>query len=136
MKINNLKLAFQTLEEGYKIYISNCDKSLSDMLADSCVKRFEYTIETSIKTMKKFLKEIYFVDEKDLTVNNIFRLMEGYGFISSWLQWKNYYQSRNNTTHEYNLSKSRELLNLIPQYIEDTAFLLRELQGKLDSNDD
>jgi nucleotidyltransferase substrate binding protein (TIGR01987 family) len=135
MNINNLKSAFQTLKEGYKKYVSNRDKTLSDMLADSCVKRFEYTIETSIKTMRKFLKEIYFIDEKDLTVNNIFRLMEGYGFISSWQQWKNYYQSRNDTAHEYNFTKSRELLKFIPQYIEDIAFLLKKLQEKLDTND-
>jgi nucleotidyltransferase substrate binding protein (TIGR01987 family) len=131
MNINNLKSALQTLEEGYKTYTSNYEKSFSDMLADSCVKRFEYTLETAIKTMKKFLKEIYFADEKDLTVNNIFRLMEGYEFISSWQEWKNYYQSRNDTAHEYNIQKSRELLKLIPKYIEDVTFLVQKLQEKL-----
>jgi hypothetical protein len=84
MNINNLKSALQILDEGYKTYSSNCEKSFSDMLADSCIKRFEYTLEIAIKTMKKFLKEIYFVDERDLTVNNIFKLMEGYEFISSF----------------------------------------------------
>ncbi|MDR3179625.1 MAG: nucleotidyltransferase substrate binding protein [Holosporaceae bacterium] len=132
MNINNLKSALQTLEEGYKIYASNCEKSFSDMLADSCIKRFEYTLETAIKTMKKFLKEVYFVDEKDLTVNNMFKLMEGYEFISSWHQWRNYYQSRNNTAHEYNIRKSRELLNIIPEYIKDVTSLVQKLQEKIE----
>lgn len=82
--------------------------------------------------MKKFLKEVYFVDEKDLTVNNMFKLMEGYEFISSWHQWRNYYQSRNNTAHEYNIRKSRELLNIIPEYIKDVTSLVQKLQEKIE----
>ncbi|GHT91289.1 hypothetical protein FACS1894122_03430 [Alphaproteobacteria bacterium] len=131
MNIDNLNYSLRTLKVGYSKYCDNLSSTLIDMLADSCVKRFEYTLETSIKTMKRFLKEIYFVDEKDLTVNNIFRLMQGYEFITSWETWKNYYQSRNETTHEYNIQKSRELIKLIPQYIEDATLLLNKLESKL-----
>jgi nucleotidyltransferase substrate binding protein (TIGR01987 family) len=137
MNTKTLNKAFCSLKDGYETFASNNQNNVvKDMLADSCVKRFEYTIELAIKTMKRLLKEIYFIDEKDLTVNNIFRLMEGYGFIKSWIQWKEYYKNRNNTVHEYDIEKSRELLKLIPNFIEDTAFLVEKLLITLEQNND
>lgn len=135
MNINNLISALSTLQSGYAQFQNNKDLNIKDMLADSCVKRFEYTIETAIKLMRKFLKQIYFIDEKDLTINNIFRLMEGYEFINSWESWKNYYQRRNDTSHEYNIEKSRELINLIPQFMQDISFLVKNLEKALLNND-
>ena len=135
MNISNLISAFNTLKIGLDLYLKNANKDINDMLADSCVKRFEYTLETAIKLMKKFLKQIYFIDEKDLTVNNIFRLMNGYGFIKSWETWREYYQKRNDTAHEYNIQKSRELISIIPSFITDTIFLINSLEKKLSENE-
>ena len=135
IKIDNLTSALLTLKTGFELFQNNNDQEIKDMLADSCVKRFEYTLETSIKLMRKILKQVYFTNEKDLTVNNIFRLMEGYKFIISWENWKNYYQKRNDTSHEYNLQKSRELLKIIPAFIKDTEFLIKNLNSALIQNE-
>lgn len=117
IKIDNLTSSLETLKIGFASFDKYRDSDISDMLADSCVKSFEYTLETAIKLIKKFLKQIYSIAEKDLTVNNTFRLMEGYGFINYWEKWKDYYARRNDTSHEYNLQKSRELLEIIPSFI-------------------
>lgn len=60
--------------------------------------------------------------------------MEGYGYAKDWQKWKEYYQKRNNTAHEYNLEKSRKLLEIIPDFIKDMAYLVEILKEKL--NDD
>ena len=60
--------------------------------------------------MKKFLMKTYGKTEQELTMNNIFRLMQGYGYIENWETWRDYYQKRNNTAHEYSLEKSRVLI--------------------------
>lgn len=101
------------------------------MLEDSCIKRFEYTLEIARKTMKRVLKNIYGKSEEELTVNNIFRFMQGYNFIPNWENWRGYYEKRNNTTHEYNLEKSRKLLSVIPDFINDVDILTRNLEEKL-----
>lgn len=103
------------------------NSDISDMLEDSCVKRFEYTLETSVKLMKRFLKQIYSINERDLTVNNTFRLMEGYGFITSWESWRKYYQYRNETSHEYNLNKSRNVIEVLPLFVKDVEILVSNL---------
>jgi len=138
MNINILNKSLITLKNGYEVLTTTHyeNSAVNEMLADSCVKRFEYTIESSIKIMKRFLKKVYAVDEKDLTVNNAFRLMEGYGFITSWETWKLYYENRNNTAHEYDIDKSRELLKFIPDFIEDATFLLENLKKKLEQSND
>lgn len=107
----------------------SCD--FVDMLEDSCIKRFEYTLEIARKTMKRVLKLVYGKSEEELTVNNTFRFMQGYNIILNWENWRDYYEKRNNTAHEYNLEKSRKLLEIIPDFIADVDILIKNLKEKL-----
>lgn len=130
--INALTNALTSLNNCWEIYLlKKEDTSITDIVADSCVKRFEYTMETSLKLMRKYLKLIYAKDDKELTVNNIFRLMAGYDMITNWENWKMYYAKRNDTSHEYNIEKARELLKIIPQFISDVDFLVNSFENAL-----
>lgn len=129
--ITNLKSALQTLQASMKTLEENKSCDFVDMLEDSCIKRFEYTLEIARKTMKRVLKKLYGKSEEELTVNNTFRLIQGYKLIPQWKNWKEYYEKRNNTAHEYNLEKSRALIEIIPRFITDTKTLIRNIEGKL-----
>lgn len=124
--IEALPSSFNTLKYCWGVYEQKkSDVSIVDIIADSCVKRFEYTMETALKLMRKYLKLAYAKDDKELTVNNIFRLMAGYTLISDWESWKLYYAKRNDTSHEYNIAKARELLKILPDFIADVDFLIK-----------
>lgn len=129
--ISNLKSALNTLKASMHTLEENRTCDFADMLEDSCIKRFEYTLEIARKLMKKVLKQIYGKSEEELTVNNTFRFMQGYKFIENWENWREYYEKRNNTAHEYNLEKSRKLIAIIPKFIEDTELLVKNLDIKL-----
>lgn len=129
--ITNLKNCIDALMECIDAYKSNTNEQMQGFIEDSCVKRFEFTVETAWKTMKKYLKEAYGKDDKELTMNNIFRLMEGYGFIKSWEVWRAYYDQRNDTSHEYNRSKALNLLKSMDSLLEDTKYLYAELEKEL-----
>lgn len=129
--LSNLKSALKTLKSSIDTLDENKTCSFSDMLEDSCIKRFEYTLEISRKLMKRVLKKIYGKTEEELTVNNVFRFMQGYKFIPNWENWREYYEKRNNTAHEYNLEKSRKLIEIIPDFINDTEILVKNLEEKL-----
>ncbi len=129
--LTNLKSALQTLKTSMEKLDENKTCDFVDMLEDSCIKRFEYTLEIARKTMKRVLKKIYGKNEEELTVNNTFRFMEGYKFIDNWENWQQYYEKRNNTAHEYNLEKSRKLLEIIPAFIKDTEVLVKNLDKNL-----
>ena len=127
LDIESLRKAKESLRISYNVYQKGSeDPEMCDIYADSCVKRFEYTFETAWKTMKKYFKLQYSKKEEELTMNNIFRFMESYGFTEAWLRWKEYYRQRNNTSHEYNIEKSRELLAIIPDFLNDIDFLLKK----------
>lgn len=132
--ITNLKSAFETLKSSMEVLEENKTCDFVDMLEDSCIKRFEYTLEIARKIMKRILKKIYGKTEEELTVNNTFRFMQGYKFIPNWEHWKLYYEKRNNTAHEYNLEKSRALIEIIPQFIEDTNILITNIGRKLEND--
>ena len=128
--IDALRNAFDTLKDCWTVYMQKKDDAaLADIVADSCVKRFEYTMETALKLMRKYLKLAYAKDDKELTVNNIFRLMAGYDMVANWENWKLYYAKRNDTSHEYNIAKARELLKIMPDFINDVDFLIRAFDG-------
>lgn len=125
--IKILKSCIDSLKECIEAYKSNTDKKIQGFIEDSCVKRFEFTVETSWKTMKRYLKVVYGKDDKELTMNNIFRLMEGYGFIKSWEAWRGYYDQRNDTSHEYNQKKAI-VLNSMDNLLNDINYFYNSLQ--------
>jgi len=128
IKTENLGNAYKTLLECYNDYLANQDSVLLQYIADSCVKRFEYTLETAWKLAKKIFIQKYGKTELELTINNIFRFMQGYGYAQNWESWRDYYQKRNNTAHEYSLEKSRQLMEIIPNFMKDVEFFLEKLQ--------
>ncbi|MCQ2754436.1 MAG: nucleotidyltransferase substrate binding protein [bacterium] len=132
--ITNLEEAYKTLKQCYVDFQSNQNSVLIEYIEDSCVKRFEYTLETAWKLMKKILAKKYGKTQEELTINNIFRFMQGYGYTENWENWKKYYELRNNTAHEYNLIKSRELMKIIPDFIRDAEFLISKLSEESDDN--
>ena len=127
LDIESLRIAKISLEKVLQVYNEgNVDEEMCNIFADSCIKRFEYTFETAWKVMKKYFKLQYAKTEEELTMNNIFRYMESYGFTTSWLKWKDYYSQRNNTAHEYNFEKARRLINIVPDFLAEVNFLLQK----------
>lgn len=131
LDITNLRNCIDSLSECIEAYNTITNKQMRGFIEDSCVKRFEFTVETSWKTMKKYLKEVYGKEDKELTMNNIFRLMQGYGFIKSWETWREYYDRRNDTSHEYNREKAMKILKSMNGLLEDANYLYTELEKEL-----
>ncbi len=127
IKTENLENAYKTLLECYNDYLANQNSVLLQYIADSCVKRFEYTLETAWKLAKKIFIHKYGKSDQELTINNIFRFMQGYGYTENWESWRDYYQKRNNTAPEYSLEKSRQLMEIIPDFIKNVEFFLEKL---------
>jgi nucleotidyltransferase substrate binding protein (TIGR01987 family) len=131
LDLTNLKNSFNTLEECYSDYIKQSDEKMKNYIKDSCIKRFEYTYETAKKIMNKFLKKEYDKTEKDLSINNIFREMYGLGLIDNFENWVDYREKRNTTSHEYDITKTYPIIDIIPSFIEDTRFLIEKLDSIL-----
>lgn len=132
INFDNLQSAYLTLKDCYRDYCKNQTSEFIDYIADSCVKRFEYTLETAWKLAKKIFINKYGKTEQELSMNNIFRFMEGYGYAKNWERWKNYYQKRNDTAHEYDFVKSRTLISVIPDFLSDVEYFINKLKEEQD----
>lgn len=131
LNLDILKNSLKTLKECYDDYSTEPNKKIKDYIKDSCIKRFEYTYETSKKIMNKFLKKEYDKSEKDLTINNIFREMYGLDLIKNFENWADYREKRNFTSHEYNEKYTDSIIAVIPDFISDVEYLINRLEGIL-----
>ena len=131
LSLINLENSFNTLQECFNDYCNQKDEKLQSYIKDSCIKRFEYTYETSKKIMNKFLKKEYDKTEKDLSINNIFREMYGLNLIENFEHWAEYRELRNLTSHEYNDKNTYKIIEVIPRFIKDVEFLINNLNGVL-----
>lgn len=77
LRIDALRQSLKPLREAWAAYQNNKENELTSIIADSCVQRYEYTLETAGKLMKKYLKQTYGKSDEELTINNIFRLAMG-----------------------------------------------------------
>lgn len=131
LDLNLLKNSLKTLKECYEDLGLQKDEKMRTYVKDSCVKRFEYTYETAKKIMNKFLKKEYDKTESELSINNIFREMYGLNLIKNFQNWVNYREKRNFTSHEYNITLTYSILDIVPDFIEDTEYLINELEQVL-----
>lgn len=131
LDLSNLKNSIQTLSECYYDYTKQSDEKLKNYIKDSCIKRFEYTYETSKKFMNKFLKKEYDKKEKELAINNIFREMYSLDLIENFENWVDYREKRNCTLNEYNDGNTYLIIDIIPQFIKDVEYLINSLDGVL-----
>ena len=134
MDVSNLSECLNTLKECSDFYNAAEEAKMKEFLGDAYIQRFEYTLEIAWKTMKRYLKQMHGKEDKDLTVNNIFRMMENYGFIRSWETWRKYYEYRNNTSHEYDQTKALELISKIAGFIEECEYFYARLSEALEND--
>lgn len=74
LRIDALRQSLKPLREAWAAYQNNKENELTSIIADACVQRYEYTLETAWKLMKKYLKQTYGKSDEELAINNIFRL--------------------------------------------------------------
>lgn len=131
LNLNVLKNSVSTLKECYEDLNAQKDEKIKTYIKDSCIQRFEYTYETAKKIMNKFLKKEYDKQDKDLTINNIFREMFGLGLIENFENWVEYREKRNLTSHEYNIELTYPIVDIVPKFICDVEFLIKNLEKVL-----
>lgn len=134
LDLSNIKNAIATLEEAINYYNTDVEQPIKNMYADSCIQRFEYTYELSWKIMKKYLKLFFNKTEQELTIKNIFRYMEGYELIKDWTKWVEYNDTRNNTSHEYNLNKAQFVLTVLQTFLDDVKNFIICLEKSINEN--
>lgn len=117
---NQLIQAVARLEEVLKM-------KTSDVIKDSAIQRFEFSLDLAWKTLKAFLEE-----KNGILVNSpkeAFREAFRQGLIEYEENWLTMVDLRNQTVHTYNQDLADKIYSQLPIFLP----LFKSLLGKLDT---
>jgi nucleotidyltransferase substrate binding protein (TIGR01987 family) len=119
-KLNELKKALNRLKEALAA-------PKSDIVRDSVIQRFEFTVELSWKVLQRYLKSSG-VGEL-LTPKNVFREAAKLGIVKDPEAWIKFIDARNLSSHTYNESLAEEVYSsalLLPPYAEELVQIIEQ----------
>lgn len=101
-------------------------------LRDACIQRFEYTFELSWKMLKRQLEEeVASAAEVDgYSFKQLVRVGGERGLVADVVQWFDYREKRNLTSHVYDEEKARQVYAVLARFAESAAALLARLQER------
>jgi nucleotidyltransferase substrate binding protein (TIGR01987 family) len=128
LDLSTLNKALARLDEGYSRYLLD----VRDLqIRDGLIQRFEFTYEISHKMLKRHL---------EMTSPNpdIFDAMPFADLIrtgkelsilkSDWSAWKIFREMRAKTSHTYDEEIAQTVVQVIPDFIEETRYLGQQLE--------
>ena len=128
LDLSALHKALVRLDEGYQRYLLD----VQDLqIRDGLIQRFEFTYEISHKMLKRHL---------EMTSPNpdIFDAMPFADLIrtgkelsilkSDWSAWKLFREMRAKTSHTYDEEIAQTVVQVIPDFIEETRYLAQQLE--------
>jgi nucleotidyltransferase substrate binding protein (TIGR01987 family) len=129
-----LEKALATLKEAWHEY----QKDISNtFVRDSVTQRFEYTYELSHKTLRRFLAESESsrAEIMELMFNDLIRLANKRGLLLNNLEtWDKYRKARNLISHNHYEFNAKEIMIIIPVFIEEVETELNVIKEKLCPN--
>ena len=132
--ITSLKKALATLEEVLVEYDKDKDNAF---VRDSCVKRFEYTYELSIKMLRRYLLETEASISKDgldglISFKDLVRMGLAKGlFKSSVEKWNEYRDARNLTSHTYELKNAETVIAVAFELAKEVREYVDQLEKQI-----
>ncbi|MHB8177172.1 MAG: nucleotidyltransferase substrate binding protein [Vulcanimicrobiaceae bacterium] len=130
LDLTPLENAVKRLAEGLVRY----EKDVTDtQIRDGLIQRFEFTYELSHKMLKRYLESISPSPEQfDLmTFADLVRSGNEQGvLLGDWSSWKNYREMRAKTSHVYNEENALEVVQVIPAFLKEAGYLLKQLQKR------
>jgi nucleotidyltransferase substrate binding protein (TIGR01987 family) len=139
LDLTSLENAIKQLKESLEFAGSQMAKenpALARQFRAASIQAFEITYELTHKILKRFLET---TDASPDTIDkmsfqDLIRTGAEKGLLlNSWDQWRNYRQSRNNTSHTYDEQMAETVFSDIPAFLKEAEFLLSEIQERQNS---
>ena len=121
-------MRFAEIMNVYKDESANLPEPYLDIVRDSLVKRFEYTLEVAWKSCKRYLLEEGFLEATTGSQKSIMRLAAEVGVIRRADSWMHYINARQNTSYDY--SEADCVLAIVDEFYPDVINLYQTLSGK------
>jgi nucleotidyltransferase substrate binding protein (TIGR01987 family) len=125
--ISSLKKALQTLDTGLAALAATPEDKF---IRDACIKRFEYSYETSHKMLRRYLAASE-PAVHEMSFPSLIRLGYERGLLAqSWDVWMQFRDARNATIDAYDEAIAEELVGKIPAFAVAARFMFVQIEAQ------
>ena len=129
LDLSALKNALNRLVEGNDRYLKDINDT---QIRDGLIKRYEFTYEISHKILKRHLE----LSSPNPTVfdsmafSDLIRTGNEQSLLKNdWTKWKIFREMRSKSSHTYDEQIAKEVVSIIPDFIDEAKFLLKKLEN-------
>jgi nucleotidyltransferase substrate binding protein (TIGR01987 family) len=100
------------------------------LLRDGLIQRFEFTYSLCERMLRRFLEVTSSAGEDidAMSFPTLIRTASERGLLlHGWDRWEVYRRARNKTSHTYNEGVALEVLELLPDFLTETKYMLERL---------
>ncbi|MBF0627409.1 MAG: nucleotidyltransferase substrate binding protein [Magnetococcales bacterium] len=130
LDLSSFANAVERFAEGLEALAQQPGHSL---IRDGVIQRFEFTYELAHKMLRRYLEMTDASPESfdGMTFQDLIRTGNEQGLLlHDWTAWKEYRQSRTDTSHTYHEEKAVRVIGRIPVFLEEARFLLGQLRQR------
>ena len=127
--LSTLKNALNRLVEGNERYLKDINDT---QIRDGLIQRYEFTYEISHKILKRHLE----LSSPNPTVfdsmafSDLIRTGNEQSLLKNdWTKWKIFREMRSKSSHTYDEQIAKEVVSIIPDFIDEAKFLLKKLEN-------
>lgn len=134
LDISSFKKAIHSLERALEKFSLMPD---DEFIRDSCIQRFEYTYELSVKFLRRYMEMTEPSAEviEQMSFPSLIRTACERGLLlNDWSVWTIYRDKRNITSHTYDETKAAMIVQLLPDFLLETQYLFEKIEKNLEKN--
>ena len=135
--MNTKNLDLSALTNALNRLIEGNDRYLKDIndtqIRDGLIQRYEFTYEISHKILKRHLElkspnpEVF----DSMAFSDLIRTGNEQSLLKNdWTKWKIFREMRSKSSHTYDEQIAKEVVSIIPDFIDEAKFLLAQLENK------
>ena len=130
LDLSVLKNALNRLVEGNDRYLKDINDT---QIRDGLIQRYEFTYEITHKILKRHLElkspnpEVF----DAMAFSDLIRTGNEQSLLKNdWTKWKIFREMRSKSSHTYDEQIAKEVVSIIPDFIDEAKFLLTQLENK------
>ena len=130
LDLSVLKNALNRLVEGNDRYLKDINDT---QIRDGLIQRYEFTYEITHKILIRHLElkspnpEVF----DAMAFSDLIRTGNEQSLLKNdWTKWKIFREMRSKSSHTYDEQIAKEVVSIIPDFIDEAKFLLTQVENK------
>lgn len=136
LDLSSFEKAIFQLKDSLEMYHSDLVQKNPRLILHmraAAIQAFEFTYELAWKTLKRYLEmtEPDPAEVDHMSFANLIRTGCERGLLLTELSaWKDYRRERGTTSHTYDQEKAIEILNKLPNFLQEAEYLFAQLKNR------